>query len=614
MVDRRDPNDTWWNILPRLVGSAQPLVWLVIGFVTLVLGLLIVVRPLTSMWLLALYIGVSAIASGVLDLISGQAERRWHRALAVVWIGLGAAILIGFGRSLDLLPDVIALLLIVAGLDALGGMTRGVLSRRVLSVAWGGAQIAFGVLALSWPDVTVLVVAVVFGLRTAGYGVFLIVRGFQQTRAADRAERADPPRPAGTRRRLRFWSAAGRYVAAVLVVSLAVAGWGVDDWLEDGAPVVDAFYDPPDEVPEHPGALLRDAPYLGRIPPGGTVRRILYTTTDTHGAPAVASALVIAPATRPIGARPVIAWNHGTTGVARACAPSLSDAAATRWAIPGVVEALERGYVVVASDYSGQGAPGVFPYLIGQGEARSTLDAVRAAAELPGMQLRPDVVVWGHSQGGHAALWTSQIAPEYAPELRIRGTAAIAPVADPYALAQEFTRSEPSGVLSVLVSWVLVPYADTYPDVDLADYVAPGGRRIVREMTHRCPSEPGAVVSVLAALGVSVDRSLYDGDLTAGAMGRRLQENRAEGPWPSPILLAWGVQDEVVPPHLQEDTVQRLCAAGVPTRRLAYQAYDHTGVMLPGSRFIDPLLEWTRGRFTRTDTRTDDCPQLAREH
>ena len=40
------------------------------------------------------------------------------------------------------------------------------------------------------------------------------------------------------------------------------------------------------------------------------------------------------------------------------------------------------------------------------------------------------VVVWGYSQGGHAALWTGIIGPRYAPELKVLGIAAIAPAAN----------------------------------------------------------------------------------------------------------------------------------------------------------------------------------------
>jgi pimeloyl-ACP methyl ester carboxylesterase len=305
----------------------------------------------------------------------------------------------------------------------------------------------------------------------------------------------------------------------------------------------------------------------------------------------------------------VVAWNHGTTGVARGCAPSLRDASATKWAIPGLDDAVARGWVVVASDYSGQGAPGVFPYLIGRGEARSTLDAVLAARELDDLNLSRQTVVWGHSQGGHAALWTSQIAPDYAPELDVRGTALLAPAAEPLELAEELTRGDANAMLSILISWVLVPYADTYDDVDLRRYIAPGSEAIVREMTQRCPSEPGVIVSVATALGVSEDRPLFVGDLTAGALGRRLDDNTPTGPWDQPILIAWGDQDEVIPPHLQREFVDRLCAAGNQVRSLEYRGYDHLRPLLPRSHFVPVLIDWTEARFRHAATHVDDCPR-----
>ncbi len=112
----------------------------------------------------------------------------------------------------------------------------------------------------------------------------------------------------------------------------------------------------------------------------------------------------------------------------------------------------------MASDFSGQGAPGAYPYLIGEGEARSSLDAVLATAELrTDLTLSPDTVVWGHSQGGHAALWTTAIAKDYAPGLDVLGTAVVAPVADPPALAEELLSGPPNAMLSVITSWCWCP-------------------------------------------------------------------------------------------------------------------------------------------------------------
>ncbi len=631
-ADRRQA-PSGWSIVPRVVRGASPVVLVVVGALALLTGLLIVTRPLTSLLLLTIYVGLSAIFSGLARVFSAPETPLWSRLLfGSVWLALGLAILLGLGRTLELLPELIAVLLVLGGLASLyDAIARGTVSQRVLAAVWGGAQIAFGVLAYAWPDVTVLVVAVVFGVRTIVFGATLLVRAVRafvegrrtvpsdaRTRAGKTGTDAAPPgpaRPAGPRtppgpasRARAGWLAAGRYALAAILLGLVAGGWWANSWFEDGAQVVDAFYDPPEVVPYEHGRLIRSDDFSGQKPPDAEVRRILYTTRDALGQPATASALVISPQDPPPGPRPVVAWNHGTTGVARGCAPSLRDASATRWAIPGLDRAMAEGWVVVASDYSGQGAPGVFPYLIGRGEARSSLDAVLAADELEGLTLSSRTVAWGHSQGGHAALWMSQIAGDYAPDLDIRGTAVLAPAADPLALAEELTRGDAGVLLSILISWVLVPYADTYPDVDLNRYIAPGSEAIVREMTQRCPSEPGVVVSVATALGVSEDRPLYVADLTAGPLGRRLEDNTPTGPWDQPILVAWGDQDEVIPPRLQQEFVDRLCAKGEQVRSLEYRGYDHLRPLLPGSAFVPVIIDWTDARFAREDTHVNDCP------
>jgi pimeloyl-ACP methyl ester carboxylesterase/uncharacterized membrane protein HdeD (DUF308 family) len=590
--------------ISRLIGRAPTWVGVVVGFALVLIGLFIVTRPLTSLWVLAIYVGLSAIASGVMDLIAPRnVPRRLNVVLAILWIIGGGVILFWLGRNLDLLPELIAALLVLGGLGAFAGVFRGRVSQRVLAGASGIAQVVFGLLALLWPDVTLLVVAVAFGLRTIVLGGALTWRASLRVRG-----RSMGPDDGGRTRRALAWAAVGRYALAAVLLGLAGGSWGVSTWLADGAPVLDAFYDPPAGPPDAPGTLLREGDYAGRTPVGGDVRRILYTTTDGFGRRAVASGLVISPTDLPSGPRPVIIWNHGTTGVARGCAPSLADASATRWAIPAIDRALAAGWIVVATDYTGQGAPGTFPYLIGEGEARSALDAVRAAKHADGLWLSSNVVVWGHSQGGHSALWASQIAPEYAPELHVRGTVAMSPAADPLALAQELSRSQDSAMLSVLISWVLVPYADTYPDVLVPDYVAPGGRSIVREMTQRCPTEPGVIVSVLAALGVSADRPLYDADLASGALGERLAQNAATGPWTSPVLLAWGGQDEVIPARLYGKYVAERCAEGAALQVRKFPSLDHTAVMLPRSPFLPTLMRWTEARFDRVPTSANDCP------
>src|SRR5258705_7571805 len=191
----------------------------------------------------------------------------------------------------------------------------------------------------------------------------------------------------------------------------------------------DAFYDLPTDVTRKPGALLRSEPLKDVILPAG-VRgwRILYATTVDDSTPATAVAIVFAPTDSSGSPRPVIAWEHGTTGLLQKCMPSLLSTPTK--GIPERDRIVMGGWVVVATDYSFAEKVGPHPYLIGEGEARAALDSVRAARQMSELTLDKRMVVWGHSQGGHAALWTGIVGPRYAPDLEILGVAAIAPAAN----------------------------------------------------------------------------------------------------------------------------------------------------------------------------------------
>lgn len=256
--------------------------------------------------------------------------------------------------------------------DGLGDMWDGMRARadhRAASFLHGAATVVFGILALSWPDVTVLVIAIVFAARLIIFGINRVLRAVRP------APRDDDDSRGPSRR----WA---RVVGAALSLAAAGALAWLSSALNDGRPVVDAFYAAPDQVPGTPGHLLRQEPFERGIPDDALAWRILYTTTRDEGRPAVASAIVVAPGGGKPGAREVIAH----------------------------------------------------PYLIGQGEARSVLDAVRAARQMPELDLAERTVVWGHSQGGHAALWTGAIGPSYAPEVDLIGVAALAPASNLVAL------------------------------------------------------------------------------------------------------------------------------------------------------------------------------------
>src|SRR6202789_3580909 len=172
---------------------------------------------------------------------------------------------------------------------------------------------------------------------------------------------------------------------------------------------------PASEVAGAPGTLVRQEVIEG-APLGATAYRVLYRSTGLDDKPILVSGVVIVPpGDPPPGGRPIVAWAHPTSGIVPRCAPSLAIFLFEQ--IQGLRSFVRDGYVVAATDYPGLGTEGPHPYLVGVSEARAVLDSVRAAQALPGVGDAHRFAVWGHSQGGQAALFTGLLAKSYAPDL-----------------------------------------------------------------------------------------------------------------------------------------------------------------------------------------------------
>ena len=79
--------------------------------------------------------------------------------------------------------------------------------------------------------------------------------------------------------------------------------------------------------------------------------------------------------------------------------------------MPLANQLLDKGWLVTASDYQGEGTPGLHPYIAGINAASDTIDIVRAARELADRARERQYVVWGHSQGGQTAMFALDIGP-----------------------------------------------------------------------------------------------------------------------------------------------------------------------------------------------------------
>lgn len=557
------------------------------GLACVVIGGVLASRPFASLSVLVALVAAGAVVTGLGRWTAARSTTsRVDDAVAAAWVAAGIAIAVWPDLGVRGVALFVGVSLVVGGVgDLLSGL-RGTSDERLAAVLKGVAGAVLGVVALAWPDITVLVVAVIFGVRTLWFGLTELAHSL---RALFGFAPNGHDRPPGRLRR------SFHVIVAAIGLVLALLLGSVSAKLNAGEPSVSGFYAAPSDMPTQPGSLIRSEPFPGDVPSGMTAWRILYSTTDREGGIAVASALVVVPSTSK-GPLPVIAWAHGTTGVAEKCAPSLLKpslrAGLETGAFFGLDQVISNGWALVATDYAGLGTKGPHPYLVGDSAAHSVLDAVRASHELKTIKLTDQTVVWGHSQGGGAALWTGQVAPKYAPDAHVIGVAALAPASDVAGLVDNLAKI-PGG--SLFASYVLTGYSETYSDVKFADYVKGTAMETVRGLASRCLAEPAALASVLSS--VATGMSVFKGDLSSGAMADRLAENVPSGPFEMPLLIAQGEADSLVLPSVQERFVSTLCASGSDVDYRTYEGRDHVPLVELDSPLTPDLVSWTKARF-----------------
>lgn len=374
-------------------------------------------------------------------------------------------------------------------------------------------------------------------------------------------------------------------LALLLAAGIPAAWWGARP------PVPDAFYQPQSVEAGPAGQLLRAEPFTRDVPTGAKAWRILYTTTRADERAALASAIVLLPSDASAHARPVIAWAHGTTGIVAGCAPSLMTHPFLN--VPALEAALKKGWAFVASDYVGLGTEGGHAYLVGDDAARAVLDAVRAARQIGGAQISSNVVVWGHSQGGNSALWSGIRAADYAPDLELKGVAALAPATD---LVQLFTQGQSTMFGKIVSAYMLSAYAQTYADIDVNIYAKSGTGFIMRDIAGRCVGGVETLFSV-AETFLLPPSGLFSQSPAQGALGKRLLQNTPNIVIAAPVLIAQGEADDLVLPLVQKQYARARCAEGQSLEFQLYPGRDHLSLVSTDSPLTADLIAWTAARF-----------------
>lgn len=395
------------------------------------------------------------------------------------------------------------------------------------------------------------------------------------------------------RRRTPVWVAILAVIGAVALVVGVVAGgylaFRVTETTvtkDETAASQSPFYAAPATVPPAPGSIIRSQPLEYSVV-GGKGYRFVYTSTDSASRPVAVSGRIFLPETpAPSGGRKILAWAHGTVGLGDQCAPSR----ATSYVELGWLEpALQRGWVVVATDYAGLGMPGPSSYLVGGQEARDVVNSVRAARAFPAADASRDWIVYGASQGGHSALWTAHLAASIAPELNLRAVAAAVPAAE---LAVTMNEQWDKLVGWVIGADAMVSWQAAYPGRDFESALTSVGRSQAPALTEKCILGSGLQSLVLQ----QVTGPMFTANPLQNQAWAQTVRDETPPPPPKgmPMFLAQGEADTIVLAGSNAVLQNRWCAQGVTMASLWLPKVSHQDTsIVAGSAVVN----WALARF-----------------
>jgi uncharacterized membrane protein HdeD (DUF308 family) len=160
---------------------------MLLGVVCAVVGAVLTLRPFASLDALVWLVAGAFFATGVSELSAS-------RKPGLLWIAAGVAVLVWSGSTIHALAIVAGISMVLGGATRIAGAVRGDVEDRAIAALAGVAGAIFGVLALSWPDITVLVLGLLVGPSTVifGLGQLLAARGARAAAGKPRPDAADP--------------------------------------------------------------------------------------------------------------------------------------------------------------------------------------------------------------------------------------------------------------------------------------------------------------------------------------------------------------------------------------------------------------------------------------
>lgn len=329
-------------------------------------------------------------------------------------------------------------------------------------------------------------------------------------------------------------------------------------------------------------------------------QQILYRTTDAAGSPTISVTTVVLPVTGTVAPR-VVAYLSFYDALGAQCDPSYTlrggdpgaPNAGTAEAEQAVVHTLhQNGYVVTVPDFENVG----LDYVAGTESGMSTLDGIRATLAVLTLDRATPVGLMGYSGGSIAADWASELAPRYAPQVNLVGTAM---GGVPVHLGHILTYIDGSPTWSSVMPAAMLGIARGF-HVDLAPYLSEYGKKVVRAESTQCIGQfsgayPGLTLKQLF-------KPQYADVLRVPALKRLINAlimGSAPGHPTTPMLVVAGnldgTGDGVMVAADQEALAHQYCQQGVPVVYEEVQQGEHTQT---GVAFMPQALAFLADRFS----------------
>ena len=386
------------------------------------------------------------------------------------------------------------------------------------------------------------------------------------------------------------------------------------------------------------GQVIKKEPVKTSVK-GARAWKIAYISSDVGGVKTIATGLVVAPTAKAaVADRPIMAWSHGTTGAAQNCGPSqVLDPAVplneyylvggNSWmdyGLPGVEEFIAAGYVVVATDYQGQGGGGRHHYSLADTNAKDLVNSARAASSMAETGAGKKTILYGWSQGGGAAL-AAVSSPEYLSQkgtasdgIEVMGVVALAPYDNAVMVPQVPTDEAGAGKVMTgflemfsktvfdfshygMAMWGLQA---ANPKLKLTDLFTDEGAKVIDEVvSNKC-------------MHALADTLSYNFGENYKSLLRTPQVNQLE--WltavikgsvapvkpVAPVVIYWGTKDVTNPPIMGKLYQEQMCKLGGNVDRVQLPG-EQTHFTTPGT--AKPLyLPWIKDRLAGKPA-TNNC-------